>query len=111
MTLFKFSKILQKVDIPVGHYATQQEETPYIIYQELATKQMYVSGEAVQEDISIEVVHFTKEEFDPTLERLKQVLRKHKIGFDIVHGYDPEAKNTVNQFTLTISNDLEADHE
>ena len=107
MTLLDLYNILLEVGIPVSHYEIELENYPYILYQELATSYKWASGQTLQENIKVEVVHFTKKEFDPSLERLKQVLLKNKIGFNIAHGYDPEIKDIINQFDLTISRDME----
>lgn len=106
MTLLEFYKILLEVDIPIGHYETELEKFPYIIYQELSTSYDYASGIAIAEKINLEVVHFTKKEFCPSLEKLKEVLHKHKIGFNIATAYDHEPKNIINQFEITIKKNL-----
>ena len=107
MTLLDLYNILLEVGIPVSHYEIDSENYPYILYQELTTSYKWASGQVSQENIKVEIVHFTKKEFDPSLERLKQVLHKHKIGFTIAHGYDPEQKDIINQFDLIISRDME----
>ena len=107
MTLLDLYNILLEVGIPVGHYEIQQEKHPYIIYQELATSYKWASGQVLQENVKVEIVHFTEHEFCPTLEKLKLALLKNKIGFNIAHGYDPEEKDIINQFDLTITRDLE----
>ena len=111
MTLLDLYKILLEVDIPVGHYEIQQKDHPYIVYQELATTYKWASGQTVQENISVAVAHFTKNEFCPTLEKLKQLLLKNKIGFTIAHDYDPDDEDILNQFSLTISRDMEVTNE
>jgi len=107
MTLLEFYNILLETEIPVGHYETELESFPYIIYQELSTTYNYGSGKPIAEKINLEVVHFTKKEFCPSLEKLKNVLHKHKIGFSIATAYDHEAKNIINQFEIAIKRDLE----
>jgi len=111
MTLLEFSKILQESNIPVGHYAISPTSFPYIVYQELSTTYDYTSGRPRAEKINLEVVHFTKKEFCPSLEKLKSVLHKHKIGFNIATAYDHETKNIINQFELTIKRNLEGEYE
>jgi len=111
MTLLDFYHILLEVGITVSHYEAELDEYPYIFYQELVTSEKYLSGQPVREDIKVDVVHFTKKAFDPSLEKLKQVLRNHKIGFTITHGYDPEIKDIINQFDVTITRNLEVEHD
>ena len=106
MTLQKFENCLKESGIPVAHYEILQTNPPYIVYQELSTTYKYASGQPVEESTSIEVVHFTKKAFDPSLERLKEVLIKNKIGFTIAHAFNPGEKTIVNQFDLTISKDM-----
>ena len=109
MTLLDLYNILLKVGIPVSHYETELENYPYISYQELTTTYKYSSGRAVREDIRVDVTHLTKTEFDPTLERLKEVLHESNIGFTITHEYDPDPKfrDILNRFELTIYKELE----
>ena len=113
MTLLDLYNILVEVGIPVSHYDVELENYPYIAYQELSTTYKYASGRAIREDIRVDVAHLTKQEFDPTLERLKAVLHKHKIGFTIFHVYDPDPKfkDIINRFELTIYRDLESETE
>ena len=106
MTLLDLYNILLSVGITVAHYEAELDTYPYIFYQELATTYKYVSGQPSREDIKVELVHFTQKEFCKDLERLKNVLHKHKLGFTLTHGYDPEIKVIVNQFELTISRDF-----
>ena len=103
MTLLELYNILLEAGIPVWHNEAKQEETPYVIYQETATSYKWASGATLEEHIKVDVVHFTKEEFDPSLERLKEVLHRAKISFTIAHGFDPEAKITISQFGLTVT--------
>ena len=107
MTLLDLYNILLKADIPVAHYETELEKYPYIVYQELTTSYQYSSGQPWREDIAVEVVHFTEKEFDSTLETLKEKLLENKINFTIAHGYDAAEKVIMNQFTFTITKELE----
>jgi hypothetical protein len=107
MTLLDLYKLLIEAGIPVAHYETELEEYPYIIYQELTTSYTWASGRTLRENVKVEVVHFTKTEFDPSLEILKAVLLKNKLGFTIATAFDPDAKNIINQFEITITRDRE----
>ena len=107
MTLLEFYGILKTVGIPVWHYEAEQEQTPYIVYQELTTKYMYASSKPYREEIKIDLAHITKKGLDPTLERLKEVLIDNNIVFTITHGFDEETKEIGNMFDLTIYNEME----
>jgi len=107
MKLRDFYQLLLKAGIPVAHYETDLEERPYIIYQELSTSYLWVSGATLREDTRVEVVHLSETEFDPSLELLKDVLLKHKLGFTVATAYDPDGKIIVNQLEVTISNEME----
>ena len=111
MTLLKLYEILQEVGIPVWHYEAKQEKIPYIIYQEQTTTGKWASGQIFLEVVNVEVVHFMKKEFDPSLERLKKKLLKNKIGYTIAHGFDEETKNIINHFSIAIDRDMEVDHD
>ena len=111
MTLLELYKFLQEAGIPVWHYEAQQEDKPYIVYQEVATRDDYASGQPIRESTKVEIVHFTDREFDPSLEWLKEALRWHKIPFTVAHGFDTENKNIISQFEVTIYKDLEDNHE
>ena len=100
-------QLLLEAEIPVGHYETDLEEYPYIIYQEVSTSYLWRSGIPTREDTKVEVIHFAKAEFDPSLERLKSVLLKNKIGLTVATAFYPENKTIVNMLDVTISREME----
>jgi len=108
MTLIDVYKMLQEAGIPVWHNEAKQEETPYIVYQELSSHDMWISGQPYEESITMLVAHFTDIEFDPSLDDLKNVLRKNKIPFKVAYGYDLDKKISISEFSLTIVNEVEA---
>ena len=101
--------VLKEADIPVAHYEIVTTKHPYIVYQELTTTDKWSSGQIYEEHIKVGVAHFTKKALDPSLKRLKNALRKKKIGFVITHGFDPEDKTIINQFILTIVDETEVE--
>jgi hypothetical protein len=108
MTLLELRNLLLQAGIPVWHYEAEQEETPFIVYQEFSTSYSYASGEAMRESVRVGIAHYTKKEFDPSLELLKSALLKSKLGFTIATAFEPDAKIIINQFELTIHRDMEA---
>jgi len=102
MTLQELETILNTAAIPVAHYQTATTTYPHIVYQEISTTAIWASSNAFKEQISVEVSHFTKEPFDPSLAQLKAVLHKNKLGFTISHSFNPENKVILNQFSLNI---------
>jgi len=109
MTLLDFYNLLLTADMPVAHYETDLEAYPYMIYQEFGTAYKWASGLTVREDTKVEIAHFTKTEFDPSLERLKCVLLKSKIGFTIETLFNPENKVILNILTVIISREMEVE--
>jgi len=107
MTLLEFYNILLEVGIHVGHYEVDiKRSPPYIVYSELNTNYDYASGRPRIEKIRIEVLHISKDEFDPSLANLKNLLHKHKISFDIATEFHYERKNIINSFELTIQSEI-----
>ena len=111
MTLQELETVLKEAGIPVAHYEIVKTDPPYIVWQEITTTDKWASGETYEEQIGVEIVHFTKKAFCPSLKRLKDVLRKKKIGFKIAHGFDTEDKIIINQFTVTITDTVEVETE
>ena len=112
MTLQELYKLLSKeLDIPIWYCEAEQEQLPYIVYQDLSTSYTYASGRPYVETINLELIHFAKKGENPTLEQLKQVLHNNKIMFSINTVFDHESKNIINQFMLTISADMEMIYE
>ncbi|MCL2248672.1 MAG: hypothetical protein FWC13_05335 [Oscillospiraceae bacterium] len=105
MTLLEFFNLLEKTEIPVWHYEATLEEYPYIVYQELTTDFSWASGKPYEEHTQIAVEHYTKNEFDPSLERLKRLLIKNKVPFTISTAYNHETKVILNQFSLKIKHE------
>jgi len=109
MTLREFESILKLAKIPVARYGIVTTEYPYIVWQELSTEYKWASGQTFRKDVLVEVVHFTKLPYDPSLHRLENALLKNKFVFRISHGFDPEDKIIINQFTLTVDDEVEVE--
>lgn len=106
MTLLDLYNTLLKVDIPVSHYEGELDEYPYIVYQEFNTSYDTASGKAYKEKTRVEITHFSKAEFDPSLELLKKKLLENNINFSVATTFDKEAKTIINQFEVVISQDI-----
>jgi hypothetical protein len=111
MSLLELYRILLKVGITVSHYEAELDDYPYVYYKEVATSFKYASGQPVREDVLVEIIHFTQKAFDPSFELLKNQLHKNKLGFAVAHLYDPETKAIANQLEVTITKDLEVEHD
>ena len=107
MTLQELREILREAGIPVAHYKTQLTERPYIIWRELATRYDFAGGRAWREITDVSVDHFTNEEWDATVDKLKIALLKHKINFTtaIIWYEDDEIIHT--QFDFAIAREME----
>ena len=96
-----YEKLLES-GIPVWHYEAMQEAMPYAVYAETSTRYRHASGRLLEEVVSVEMAHVTDREFDPSLEKLKEVLAESKIAFSIVHSFVPETKRIVSHFEFEI---------
>ena len=106
MNLLDLRNILLQVGIPVGHYETKKEEFPRIVFQELSTSYDTASGKAYRENTRVDITHYTQTGLDPTLDKLKEILLKNNIGFNIVTAFDEDSKVIINQFDATITKSL-----
>ena len=103
MTLLELYNVLLQVGIPVAHNETELTEYPYIVYQEFNTDYSTASGKAYMEKIKVNICHYTKAEFDPSLELLKEILMNNNMSFNIATSYDRDSKITINQLDVTIA--------
>ena len=106
MTLLELRDVLLQVGIPLGHYETNEKAFPRMTYQELNTFYNNASGQAYRENTRVNIEHFTKTEFDPTLEKLKETLLANKITPTITTLWDETNKVIVNLFDITITRDV-----
>ena len=106
MTLSDLRMILMQAGIPAEHYKARLIQFPYIIYKETAFSYDYAGGREWRKVTRVSVDHFTKTEFDPTLELLERVLLKNKIGFTgVVVWYEADEIVHTN-IELSIAEDL-----
>jgi hypothetical protein len=103
MTLQELKSLLEEVGIPVAHYETLLTEFPYIIYRELNSSYNHASGRAWREVTNVSVDHFTKKEWDTTLDQLKLLLLQNKINFTTVTLFYEEDKVIHTQFDFAIA--------
>ena len=108
MSLPEFYQILCKAGITVSHYEADLDKFPYIVYQELSTGHSNASGKNWREVTRVNVEHFTKKEWDPSLEKLKLALMENRINFTTTTNYFTDTKVINTVFDLTIARDMEA---
>jgi len=111
MTLQELREILKEAGTPVAHYKAQLTEYPYIVFRELGTKYSHASGNAWREIISIGIDHFTKQAFDPTLDKLKTALLAKKINFTTATIWYEDDEILHTQFDAAIVRDMEVFRE
>ncbi len=105
MTLSDFRDLLLQVGITVFHYSVELNECPYIVFQEFATTYDFASNKAYTEKTSVEVIHFTKTEFDPTFDLLKKILIENSIFFSVATTFDKDNKIIQNQLDVVLIHD------
>ena len=107
MILLDLYKALETVGIPVSHYEGELDEYPYIVYQEFSTAYDTASGKVYRERTRVEITHYTKAEFDPTLDNLKGVLLKNDLNFTVATTFDRESKVISNRIEVAITQEME----
>ena len=107
MTLPELREVLREVGIPVAHYKAQLTEYPYIVFRELGTRYNHASGNAWRELTSVSIDHFTKQAFDPTLDKLKKSLLAKRINFTTATIWYEDDETLHTQFDATIVRDME----
>ena len=111
MILKQLHELIKSIGVPVGHYEAHLDTFPYISYMETSSSYNHTSGFAWRETIDVVINHLTQEEWDPSLDALKTVLLKNKIGFttSTVWYEDIRVIHTIIQ--LTLSHDLVYDND
>ena len=106
MTLLDLQRVLQKTNLPVYHYEAVEVDFPYIVYQEYAETYSFASGSTYKENIAVEIYFFTKTEFDPAWDMLKQTLIKNNVFFRTSISYEG-AEVTMYNLSTTITHEYE----
>ena len=107
MTLREFYELISTVDnISVFHYESDLQEYPYMVYQEFATTYVIASNKALTEKTNVEVIHFSKDEFDETFAQLKQILLDNSIFFTVATTFDRETKVIQNQLEVQLIHEI-----
>jgi len=96
-----------EVGIPVSHYEANLDNFPYIVFQELGTSYSLASGKIWREVIRVGLEHFTKEEWDESLDALKSALLKRKIIFTTVTIWYEDKKVICTPFEFSIVREWE----
>ena len=99
MTLRDLQTVLQKTKLPVYHYEAVEVDFPYIVYQEYAETYSFASGSALKENIMVEIYFYTKTEFDPAWDLLKQTLMENKVFFSTSISYEGDEVTMYNLST------------
>ena len=107
MTFLELYTKINDAGVPIWHYEAAQENYPYAVYQEYAVTYDNASGRQYREKTRVSIAHFSKDEFDPTLETLKKVLLENSLIPTISITYDKDSKIIVNQFEITIARHME----
>ena len=107
MTLQELRVILLEAGIPVAHYKTQLTEYPYIIWRELSALYNFAGGKAWREITNVSVDHFTDEEWDASLDKLKIALLKNNIKFTTATIWYEDDEIIQTSFDLSISRELD----
>lgn len=107
MTLHELHGVLSSVGIAVSHYEADLDTFPYITFSELSTSYVFASSRAWREITRVGVDHFTKTEWDKTLDDLKLTLLKHKINFTTATVWYANDKLINTQFNLSITREME----
>ena len=106
MTLLELYKKIDSAGVPIWHYEAAQQEYPYAVYQEFAITYDTASGRQYREKTRVSITHFSKEEFDTTLEVLKKVLLENGLIPTIDVTYDKDGGIIINHFEVVIARNM-----
>ena len=107
MTLRDLHGILRGVGIPVAHYEAELDNYPYIVFNELGTTYSAASGQVWREVTRIGIDHYTKTEWDASLDELKKILLENKLKFTTATIWYVDTKVIHTQIDLSIARDME----
>lgn len=106
MNLQGFYNLIKDI-CPTYHYESDSEEYPRQVYTEYATKYEHASNEPYEKIVSINLSHYSKNEFDRTeriLELLMMVTKDITFNKDV--DFDTETKVISTFFDIEITEEL-----
>lgn len=107
MNLNEFYKMINDI-CPTYHFESNLEEFPRQVYTEYSTVYEYASNNCFNKITSINLSHFSKEEFDKTERLLELMLMiKPEISFNKETEFDHETKVITNSYDIEISQSLD----
>ncbi len=103
MNLQGFYNLIKDI-CPTYHYESDSEEYPRQVYTEYATNYEYASNETYEKKVSINLNHYSKDEFDKTERMLELLMMMTKdITFNKETSFDEETKITNNFYDIEIT--------
>lgn len=106
MNLENFYEMIEKI-CPTYHYESESEEFPRQVYTEYAMSYEYASNNTYERKISVNLEHYTKEEFDKTERILELVMMLNKnITFNKEINFDEKSKIITNSYDIDITEDV-----
>lgn len=106
MKLSEFYRLIKDI-CPTYHYESDLEEFPRQVYTEYATTYEYGSNQTYDEVISINLNHYSKDEFDKTEKLLELTLMSvEEITFNKETNFDEKNKVIINSYDIDISNSI-----
>ena len=102
MKLAEFYELIKDV-CPTYHYESDCENFPRQVYAEYACTYEYASNSAYNKTISINLNHYSKQEFDETEKLLELLLMlEEEVTFNKETTFDEETKVIINSYDIEI---------
>lgn len=106
MNLNKFYDLIKDI-CPTFHYESDSSEYPRQVYTEYASTNEYASNGAYEKVVSINLEHFTKNEFDETEKILEYVLTvTENISFAKETSFNEKDKVITNSYDVEIREEI-----
>lgn len=107
MNLNEFYKMINDI-CPTYHFESDLEQFPRQVYTEYSTVYEYASNNVYNKVTSVNLSHFSKDEFDKTEKLLELMLMvKPEITFNKETEFDQETKVITNSYDIEISESLD----
>ncbi len=106
MNIEEFYNLIEKI-CPTYHYESDSEKYPRQVYNEYATNYEYASNNVYEKKTSINLTHYSRDEFDKTERNLELVLLINKnITFTKETSFDETNKTIENFYDIEISEEM-----
>lgn len=106
MNLESFYKMIENI-CPTYHYESESQECPRQVYTEYATSYDYASNNIYEKKISINLEHYSKEEFDKTEKALELVMMINKdVTFNKETYFDADSKIITNSYDIELTEEI-----